>query len=149
MMTPAFADIVRLFEGYDEIGGAYFRPRETGVRAVDLHPTSLKPRIGIGDERGSLIRRGSTADELAPTMEGRIAYLQSVRARQRRPSLENQLEARLICAAQRNGLVLPEFPSALRFIHSQWRIDAPDSGPRRSLTCSPSMLTPAIWSSSS
>jgi hypothetical protein len=130
MTTPQFGEIVRLFESYEEIGGAYFRPLDNGVRAVDLHPSSLKPRIGIGDGAMSLLRLGTTTNALAPTMQARVEYLRSVRARQTGPSQENQLEARLIRSAQSNALVLPGFPASMRFIHSQWRIDAPDSGPQ-------------------
>lgn len=128
MTSPAFREIVELFDAYPEIGGTYFRPLDKGVRAVDLHAESLKPRIGIGDASVSLIRFGATAAELAPTMAGRIEYLAEVRARQKAASCEVQLEARLIREAQANGLRLPGFSDDLRFIHSQWRIDSPESG---------------------
>jgi len=128
MATPQFAEIVRLFESYEEIGGAYFRPLDNGVRAVDLHPSSLKPRIAIGNSSMPLIPLGATVRELAPTMNARLEHLRSVRARQLAPSRENQLEARMIRAAQSKALVLTGFPTSMRFIHSQWRIDAPDSG---------------------
>jgi hypothetical protein len=128
MMTPQFREILQLFDSYEEIDGSNFRPVASGVRAVDLHPLSLKPRIAIGNKSMSLIRLGATANELKPTMTARIEHLRSVRRQPRPPSLESQFEARLIRAAQLNGLVLDEFPASMRFVHSQWRIGAFDCG---------------------
>jgi hypothetical protein len=130
MATPQFKEVVKLFDAWQEIGGAYFRPTDNGVRAVDLSATSLKPRIGIGDAALSLIRRGTSAAALTATMATRITYLREVRARQTSASLENQFEARLIREAQSAGLVLSGFPSVLRFVHSQWRIDTPEGAPQ-------------------
>jgi len=126
MASPDFRAVKALFESYPEIGGVYFRPTDKGVTVVDLHPDSPKPRIGVGED--PCIKCGTSAEELTPTMEARIAYLQGVRARQRRPSLENQFEARLIREAQADHLRLPGFPARLRFIHSQWRMDRAHGG---------------------
>jgi len=122
MLTPEFAEVRELFEAVPEIGGVYFRPLETGVRVVDLHPDSPKPRIPI--EPGSLIRRGTTAEQLAPTIGERVEHLRKVRTEQAKPSREHRFEARLIRHAQAGGLRLPKpFPTALRFLYSQWRVD--------------------------
>jgi hypothetical protein len=129
MLTPEFAEVRELFEAEPEIGGAYFRPLEPGVRVVDLHPDSLKPRIPV--EPGSLIKRGTTAEQLAPTMPERVEHLRKARKEQAKPSREHRFEARLIRHAQANALRLPKpFPSALRFLYSQWRLDRAD-GRRR------------------
>lgn len=126
MATAKFREVKALFESYPEIGGVYFRPTDRGVTVLDLHPDSPKPRIGVGDD--PYIECGTSAEELAPTMEARIAHLQKVRARQRTPSRENQFEARLIREAQGDHLRLPGFPDCLRFIHSQWRMDPAHGG---------------------
>ncbi len=122
--SEKFARVKELFEAEPEIGGVYFRPGDGKLTVVDLHPDSLKPRVGVGTS--PYLFTGTTALSVAPTMPGRVAHLRAVRARQKAPSLENQLEARLIRSAQANGLRLPGFPDHLRFIHSQWRIDRPD-----------------------
>jgi hypothetical protein len=130
MLTPEFAEVRKLFEAVPEIGGVYFRPLETGVRAVDLHPDSPKPRIPI--EPGSLIRRGTTAEQLAPTIPERVEHLRKARAEQAKPSREHRFEARLIRHAQTGGLRLPKpFPPALRFLYSQWRVEAPGGKKRQ------------------
>jgi hypothetical protein len=122
MLTPEFAEVRELFEAEPEIGGAYFRPLEPGVRVVDLHPGSPKPRVPV--EPGSLIKRGSTAGQLAPSMPERVEHLRKARKEQAKPSREHRFEARLIRHAQANALRLPKpFPSALRFLYSQWRLD--------------------------
>jgi hypothetical protein len=97
---------------------------------VDLHPDSPKPRIPV--EPGSLIRRGTTAERLTPTIGERVAHLHKARAEQAKPSGEHRFEARLIRHAQVGGLRLPKpFPPALRFLYSQWRVDRPDGRKRQ------------------
>lgn len=120
MQTAEFLQVKRLLERYSEIGGVYFRPTDRGVTMVDLHPTSPKPRVGVGAD--PVLRLGTSAEELAPTIPDRIEHLQAVRARQASPSAENQLEARIIREALAKQLKMPGFPERLRFIHSQWRI---------------------------
>jgi hypothetical protein len=130
MLTPEFAEVRELFEAVPEFGGVYFRPLEPGVRAVDLHPDSPKPRIPI--EPGSLIRRGTTAEQLAPTIPERVEHLRKARDEQAKPSREHRFEARLIRHAQAGGLRLPKpFPPALRFLYSQWRVEAPGGKKRQ------------------
>jgi hypothetical protein len=130
MLTPEFAEVRELFEAEPEIGGAYFRPLEPGVRVVDLHPESPKPRIPV--EPGSLIKRGTTAEQLAPTMPERVEHLRKARKGQAKPSREHRFEARLIRHAQANALRLPKpFPSALRLLYSQWRLDRADGRKRQ------------------
>ncbi|HEX6677886.1 MAG TPA: hypothetical protein VF486_23085 [Actinomycetes bacterium] len=122
MLTPEFAEVRELFEAEPEIGGAYFRPLEPGVRVVDLHPGSPKPRIPV--EPGSLIKRGTTAAQVAPTIPERVEYLRRTREEQAKPSREHRFEARLIRHALATALRLPRpFPAELRFLYSQWRID--------------------------
>jgi len=120
MASEEFAEVKALLEAEPEIGGVYFRPVDSGVTMVDLHPDSPRPRIGIGED--PIIKVGTTADELAPSIPARIAYLKEVRASQARPSEENQLEARLIREAQSGQLRIPGFPEQLRLVHSQWRL---------------------------
>jgi hypothetical protein len=120
MQTNEFRKIKQLLESYAEIGGVYFRPTDRGATMVDLHPHSLKPRVGIGAD--PLLRVDTSADAVESSIPERIQHLRSVRSRQRSPSRENQLEARMIREAQANHLVLPGFPDRLRFVHSQWRI---------------------------
>ena len=130
MLTPEFAEVRELFEAEPEIGGAYFRPLEPGVRVVDLHPDSPKPRIPV--EPGSLIKRGTTAEQLAPTMRERVQHLRKTRKEQAKPSREHRFEARLIRHAQASALRLPKpFPPALRLLYSQWRLDRPDGKKRQ------------------
>lgn len=130
MLTPEFAEVRELFEALPEIGGAYFRPLEPGVRVVDLHPESPKPRIPV--EPGSLIKRGTTAAQLAATMPERVDYLRKTRDEQAKPSREHRFEARLIRHAQATALRLPRpFPPALRFLYSQWRVDRPGGKKRQ------------------
>jgi hypothetical protein len=130
MLTPEFAGVRELFEAEPEIGGAYFRPLEPGVRVVDLHPDSPKPRIPV--EPGSLIKRGTSAERLAATMPERVEHLRKARKEQAKPSREHRFEARLIRHAQANALRLPKpFPSALRFLYSQWRFDRVDGRKRQ------------------
>jgi hypothetical protein len=133
MQSNAFREVKDLLDARPEIGGVYFRPLEQGVCMVDLHPESPKPRIGIGTD--PLLRRGTTAAQLGLSLPGRIAYLQGKRAEQQTPSRENQLEAQLIRDAQANNLRLPApFPSSLRFVHSQWRVDNPWPGASQRFT---------------
>jgi hypothetical protein len=130
MLTPEFAEIRELFEAVPEIGGAYFRPLEPGVRVVDLHPESPKPRIPV--EPGSLIKRGTTAEQLVPTMPERVEHLRKAREEQAKPSREHRFEARLIRHAQTTALRLPKpFSPALRFLYSQWRVERPNGKKRQ------------------
>ena len=124
MRSEKFLAIKELFDSVEEFGGVYFRPLERGVCVVDLHSTSPKPRIGVGAK--SLISRSMSVEALRASIPERIAYLNQVRDRQATPSLENQLEAKVIRGAQASRLALSGFPDSLRFIHSQWRIDRPD-----------------------
>lgn len=129
MASQEFSRIKALLEQVPEFGGVYFRPTDGGVTLVDLHSDSPKPRIGIGED--PLLRVGTTAGQIEPTIPRRIDYLQRVRARQKRPSRENQFEAYLIRNAQASHLIMPGFPDRLRFIHSQWRNDASVGGSQR------------------
>lgn len=122
MLTPEFGQIRNLFESIPEIGGVYFRPNDKGITVLDLHPDSPKPRIGIGID--PYIRSGNTAEQLRPTMNERVAYLKKIREKQKQPSREFQFEAYLIREAQDNHLLMPGFPDDLRFIYSQWRMNA-------------------------
>jgi len=129
MLTPEFAEVRELFEAVPEIGGAYFRPLEAGVRVVDLHPDSPKPLVAV--DPGSLVERGATAHELAPTIPDRVAHLRRGRAEQAKPARDHRFEARLVRHALAHGLRLPRpFPSELRFLYSGWRVDRP-AGRRR------------------
>lgn len=119
MDSVEFIGVKELFESIPEIGGVYFRPTSKGPMPVDLSETSLKPRVGIGDE----IRIGTKADSLSMTMPDRLNALRIKRSRQKSASRESQFEAYLIREAQANRLILPDFPSQIRFIHSQWRLD--------------------------
>ena len=47
MLTPEFAEVRELFEAEPEIGGAYFRPLEPGVRL--WRAGVLQPAVGVGD----------------------------------------------------------------------------------------------------
>ena len=131
MASQEFRGVKELFEGVPEFGGVYFRPTDKGVTVVDLHPESLKPRVGVGDN--PYVVCGTMAADLLPSISERVAYLERVRARQTCPSRENQFEAFLIRYAQSNHLCLPGFPDRLRFIHSQWRMD-PDTFGRQRFT---------------
>jgi hypothetical protein len=122
MSTLQFRRVKDLFERYPEFGGVYFRPRRDGVAIIDLHPDSPKPRVAAGED--DVIRRGTTVDALLATMPARLARLRQRRALQARLSREFQFETQLIKAAQADGLRLPGFLPRLRFIYSQWRIDA-------------------------
>jgi hypothetical protein len=124
MRTPEFRHIVSLLDAHRDTGAVYFRPIDRGVCAVDLHPASAKPRIGLGKD--PVIRCGWTTEDLEPFLASRIAQLIDARERQTCGSAENRLEARLISAALRAGLTIPGFPPDLRFIHSQWRLDLVD-----------------------
>jgi len=122
MLTPEFAEVRELFEAVPEIGGAYFRPLESGIRVVDLHPDSPKPLTAV--EPGSLVERGATAHELAPTIPERVGQLLRVRAEQAKPARDRRFEARLVRHALAHGLRLPRpFPPELRFLYSGWRAD--------------------------
>lgn len=125
MSTQAFQEIRQRMDEVPEFGGVYFRPLDDGVRMLDLHPNSPKPKIGIGDNKDSLLTVGTTWAKLENSIPSRIAYLKGVRARQTSPLKETQLEAMIIRQAQSNHLIMKEFPDRLRFIHSQWRIDQP------------------------
>jgi|GEM_PF-840234 len=125
MSSMEFMAIRARFTAVPEFGGVYFRPLDSGVRMVDLHARSPKPRIGIGEGTQSLLKRGTTLAMIESSIPDRIAYLKDVRARQVSASQENQLEAGLIREAQKHHLIMPGFPDRLRFIHSQWRIDRP------------------------
>lgn len=129
MASADFLDVKTLFERYPEIGGVYFRPTDGYVTTIDLHPQSLKPRIGVGED--PYLPIGARARDLEPTMSQRIEWLRQVRSRQTAPSREVQFEAHLIREAQANHLRLPGFPDRLRFLHSQWRIDPTASGTAR------------------
>ncbi len=50
MRTPEFRRIASLLDAHRDTGGVYFRPIDRGVCAVDLHPGSAKPRIGVGKD---------------------------------------------------------------------------------------------------
>jgi len=126
MDTSEFLEVKALFEAYPEIGSVYFRPTDKALTVVDLHASSPKPRIGVGED--PYVTVGTTAQHLRPTMPQRILYLEAVRARQKKKSVENQFEAYLIREAQAHSLRLPGFPERLRFIHSQWRMDLPRGG---------------------
>jgi len=129
MLTPEFAEVRELFEAVPEIGGAYFRPLETGVLVVDLHPDSPRPLVAV--DPGSLVERGATARELAPTIPERVAHLRRSRAEQAKPARDHRFEARLVRHAFAHGLRLPRpFPPELRFLYSGWRVDR-SAGKRR------------------
>ena len=121
MTTPSFREIKEHMDQVPDFGGVYFRPTDRGLTMLDLHPKSLKPRIGIGQDPN--LRAGATWTELEPSILERCSYLEGVRNRQEKPARENQFEARLIRGAQENHLILPGFPERLRYINSQWRID--------------------------
>ncbi|MDR3627266.1 MAG: hypothetical protein P4L45_10560, partial [Ignavibacteriaceae bacterium] len=78
------------------------------------------PRIGIGND--PYIYLGMRVSDIKFKMQERLNYLQLKRNEQTSPSSENQFEAYIIRAAQKNKLIMPGFSDNLRFIHSQWRI---------------------------
>jgi hypothetical protein len=125
MESKDFQDIKELYESFEEIGGVYFRPVFKSVSAVDLHPDSPKPRIGIGED--NYIDIGMTVDEIRDSMKKRIDYLKEKRTEITTDNLENIIEAGIIREAQNNKLIMPGFPEYFRFIHSQWRIDNPEN----------------------
>ncbi|MHB0879178.1 MAG: PGN_0703 family putative restriction endonuclease, partial [Anaerolineae bacterium] len=122
MAGRQFRAVKDLFESYPEIGGVYFRPTETGVMVLDLHPNSPKPRMGVGSD--SYLAPGTTADAARLGMPARIAGLERARAQQTRRHDELRFEARLIREAQANGLRLTGFPERLRFLYDQVRVGA-------------------------
>jgi len=129
MLTPEFAEVRELFEAVPEIGGAYFRPLESGVQVVDLHPDSPKPLLAV--DPGSLVEPGATARELAPTIPARVDRLHGTRTEQAKPVRDRRFEAHLVRHALAHGLRLPRpFPPELRFLYSGWRGDLP-AGKRR------------------
>jgi hypothetical protein len=106
-----------------EFGKVYFRPTDTGITLVDLHPDSPKPRIGIGPTNNQKLQIGAKWEQLKSTIPWRIHYLEDVRARQKSTADENILEARIIRHSQLNKLSMPaNFPENLRLIHSQWHL---------------------------
>lgn len=125
MNSKDFMGIKNLYESYEEIGGVYFRPIHKNVSAVDLHPDSPKPRIGIG--QNNYIEIGMTSEFLKSEMKKKIDYLKAKRAEISEVNFENKLEARIIREAQKNQLIMPGFPEYFRFVHSQWRIDNPEN----------------------
>jgi hypothetical protein len=105
------------------VGGAYFRPAYNAVTVVDLHPSSPRPLVGVGDA----IRLGTHAFAIEQEMPARVAGLRAFRAAQKEEKVEARLEARLVRGALAGRLALPGFPDRLRFLHSQWRMD-PEPG---------------------
>ncbi len=128
MASLQFRRVKDLFTQTPGIGDVYFRPRRDGVVVVDLHPDSVKPHIGLGDEY--LIRRGSTVSDLLSTMPARANFLRQQRAQKDKPSPEFQFETSLMRGAQAQALRLPGFPSGLCFVTSQWRIDGLGGRPK-------------------
>lgn len=127
MSSDDFLEVKDLFESYPQIGGVYFRCTDKGITVVDLDPTSLKPRIGVGSD----IAPGTTARSLRWGIADRLQQLDKARSDQRSPSRENQFEARLIREAQGDELCLPGFPDRLRFVYSQWRANPTPAGGQR------------------
>ncbi len=125
MKTERFCRIKEIFESYNEIGGVYFRPVANKVTVVDLHINSPKPRIGVGED--PYVYLSAIPQEIERSMHERIRYLISKRKEIKAINAENKLESNVIREAQNNHLVMPGFPDYLKFIHSQWRIDKPDS----------------------
>lgn len=123
MGSDAFREIVELFDADTRIGGAYFRPTDTGVQPVDLHSMVSKPMIAIGGR----IPAESSVETVAASMEGRVEALLGKRDTSKR-SLEKQLEARLVRRAQATQLRLDDVAQDLKFLASQWRIDLAGRG---------------------
>jgi hypothetical protein len=118
MTSPAFAEIVAMFDAKDQIGGAYFRIVDKGFQPVDLDALSNKPLVDIGPP----FPPGAPSERLAAELDDRVAALLAKRTTSTR-SVDRQMEAKVIRSALCSGLRLIGFPAELRFLASQWRVD--------------------------
>ncbi|MBM4394863.1 MAG: hypothetical protein FJ087_04155 [Deltaproteobacteria bacterium] len=123
METAQFAEVRAVFERHPDVGGAYFRPAYNSITVVDLHPSSPRPLVGVGEA----VRLGTHAFAIEQEMPERVAGLKQFRAAQKEEKVEARLEARLVRGALAGRLALPGFPERLRFLHSQWRME-PEPG---------------------